>query len=52
MRTLVEAVNMALHEELERDPSVLVMGEDVGQFGGVFRATDWSSRAVRPQPLL
>jgi pyruvate/2-oxoglutarate/acetoin dehydrogenase E1 component len=37
--TLVEAVNDALHVELERDPSVLVLGEDVGRAGGVFRAT-------------
>src|SRR5438094_4319451 len=37
--TLVEAVNDALHTELERDPNVLVMGEDVGRAGGVFRAT-------------
>jgi len=36
---LVEAVNDALHVEMERDPSVLVMGEDVGKLGGVFRAT-------------
>jgi pyruvate/2-oxoglutarate/acetoin dehydrogenase E1 component len=36
---LVEAVNDALHTELERDASVLVMGEDVGHAGGVFRAT-------------
>jgi len=36
---LVEAVNDALHVELERDPSVLVLGEDVGRAGGVFRAT-------------
>jgi pyruvate dehydrogenase E1 component beta subunit len=36
---LVEAVNDALHVELERDPSVLVLGEDVGRLGGVFRAT-------------
>jgi pyruvate/2-oxoglutarate/acetoin dehydrogenase E1 component len=36
---LVEAVNDALHVELERDQSVLVMGEDVGRAGGVFRAT-------------
>jgi pyruvate dehydrogenase E1 component beta subunit len=36
---LVEAVNDALHVELDRDPTVLVMGEDVGQLGGVFRAT-------------
>jgi pyruvate dehydrogenase E1 component beta subunit len=38
-RTLVEAVNEALHTEMERDESVLVMGEDVGRAGGVFRAT-------------
>jgi pyruvate dehydrogenase E1 component beta subunit len=37
--TLVEAVNDALHTELARDDSVLVMGEDVGRAGGVFRAT-------------
>jgi pyruvate/2-oxoglutarate/acetoin dehydrogenase E1 component len=38
-RFLVEAVNEALHLELERDPSVMVIGEDVGRAGGVFRAT-------------
>ena len=37
--TLVEAVNDCFHAELERDPSVMVMGEDVGRAGGVFRAT-------------
>jgi len=37
--TLVEAVNDALHTELERDADVMVMGEDVGRAGGVFRAT-------------
>ena len=36
---LVEAVNEALHVEMERDPDVLVLGEDVGRIGGVFRAT-------------
>ena len=38
-RLLVEAVNDALHVEMERDPSVLMIGEDVGRAGGVFRAT-------------
>jgi pyruvate/2-oxoglutarate/acetoin dehydrogenase E1 component len=38
-RFLVEAVNDALHTELERDDTVMVMGEDVGRAGGVFRAT-------------
>jgi pyruvate dehydrogenase E1 component beta subunit len=37
--TLVEAVNDALHTELARDANVLVIGEDVGRAGGVFRAT-------------
>jgi pyruvate dehydrogenase E1 component beta subunit len=37
--TLVEAINEAFHTELERDEAVLVMGEDVGRAGGVFRAT-------------
>ncbi len=38
-RFLVEAVNEALHVEMERDETVMVMGEDVGRAGGVFRAT-------------
>lgn len=37
--TLVEAVNLALHHEMEHDPSVVILGEDVGDNGGVFRAT-------------
>jgi len=37
--TLLEAVNDCFHTELERDESVIVMGEDVGRAGGVFRAT-------------
>jgi len=38
-KLLVEAVNDALHVELARDETVLVIGEDVGRAGGVFRAT-------------
>ena len=37
--TLVQAVREGLHDEMKRDDSVLVMGEDVGENGGVFRAT-------------
>src|SRR3954453_15997831 len=36
---LLEAVRDALRLEMRRDPRVLVLGEDVGRFGGVFRAT-------------
>jgi pyruvate dehydrogenase E1 component beta subunit len=37
--TLVEAVNQALRYEMRQDPDVIVLGEDVGHNGGVFRAT-------------
>jgi 2-oxoisovalerate dehydrogenase E1 component beta subunit len=37
--TMVEAINLAHAWEMERDPSVIVLGEDVGANGGVFRAT-------------
>ena len=38
--SLIEAVREALFEEMERDERVVVLGEDVGPLGGVFRATD------------
>jgi len=38
-RSIVEAVNDALHVEMDRDGSVLLIGEDVSRSGGVFRAT-------------
>ena len=38
--TLAAALNLALADALESDPSVLVFGEDVGALGGVFRVTD------------
>jgi 2-oxoisovalerate dehydrogenase E1 component beta subunit len=37
--TLVEAITLALAHEMKKDPNVIVMGEDVGKDGGVFRAT-------------
>ncbi len=38
--TLLQAINTALHEEMARDEDVVVLGEDVGVNGGVFRATE------------
>jgi len=38
-KTLIEGIREALDEELARDDSVFITGEDVGQRGGVFRAT-------------
>jgi 2-oxoisovalerate dehydrogenase E1 component beta subunit len=36
---IIQAVNDALRVEMRRDPRVVVLGEDIGKFGGVFRAT-------------
>lgn len=38
--TMVQALNLALQQEMEKDDSVIVLGEDVGLDGGVFRVTD------------
>ncbi|WP_141431336.1 alpha-ketoacid dehydrogenase subunit beta [Bacillus sp. 03113] len=38
--TMIQAITDALRTELRNDPNVLVFGEDVGQNGGVFRATE------------
>ncbi|HIH05305.1 TPA: alpha-ketoacid dehydrogenase subunit beta [Candidatus Woesearchaeota archaeon] len=38
--TIVQAINMALRQEMKRDQKVMILGEDVGLDGGVFRATD------------
>jgi pyruvate/2-oxoglutarate/acetoin dehydrogenase E1 component len=38
--TFVQALNSALRQELDRDPNVFVMGEDIAHFGGMFRVTE------------
>jgi pyruvate dehydrogenase E1 component beta subunit len=38
--TMIQALNLALRQEMARDDNVIVLGEDVGVDGGVFRATD------------
>jgi 2-oxoisovalerate dehydrogenase E1 component beta subunit len=38
--TLVQAVNRALQEEMARDPRVVLLGEDIGRKGGVFKVTE------------
>lgn len=53
---MVKALNLALQGEMERDPDVLILGEDVGVDGGVFRVTDdlqrqFGSRRVIDSPL-
>ncbi len=51
-RNIVEAINNALDEELARDPRTLVIGLDVGQLGGVFRATSGLLEKYGPQRVV
>jgi len=51
-RTLVEAVRDGLHAEMARDEDVLVLGEDVGATGGVFRATEGLLEAFGEQRVV
>ncbi len=46
--TLIEAVNAAIAHEMATDPDVVVLGEDVGVNGGVFRATDGLQKQFGP----
>jgi 2-oxoisovalerate dehydrogenase E1 component beta subunit len=41
---MIEAIRSALDVTMDRDPNVIVLGEDVGYFGGVFRCTDGLQR--------
>lgn len=51
-RTVVEAIRDALAEEMRRDWRVIVLGEDVGVHGGVFRATDGLLAEFGPERVL
>ncbi len=50
--TLAKAINDGLRAAMERDPKVLVMGEDVGKLGGVFRVTDGLQKDFGEQRVL
>jgi pyruvate dehydrogenase E1 component beta subunit len=49
---MVKALNLALRQEMEKDPDVLVIGEDVGVDGGVFRVTEDLQRAFGSQRVI
>ena len=38
--TMLEAIRQAMFEEMDRDPAVVAIGEDIGVYGGAFKATD------------
>ena len=50
--TMIEAIRDAMDVSMERDENVVVFGEDVGYFGGVFRCTAGPAAEIRQDPLL
>src|ERR1022692_1444448 len=47
-----EAIRQALAEEIERDPNVVVMGEDVGQFNGAYKVTEGLLERFGPKRIV
>ena len=50
--TIVQAVTMGLRQELSRDKNVIILGEDIGVNGGVFRATDGLQKEFGPDRVI
>ncbi len=54
--TFVESLRMTLREEMERDPSLMLIGEDIGRYGGIFGVTkglleEFGPQRVRSTPI-
>jgi len=52
MFNMVQALNQAMAQEMEKDPRVLVLGEDIGVDGGVFRLTDGLLEKFGPERVI
>src|SRR6201992_1152282 len=50
--TMAKALNQGLRAAMEADPKVIIMGEDVGKLGGVFRITDGLQKDFGEQRVL
>ena len=46
--TYLEAIRQGIWEEMDRDPTVLRLGEDIGIYGGAFKVTDKRPFGARP----
>jgi len=51
-RNLVEAINLGLREEMNGNPTVVILGEDVGREGGVFRGDRRTAGKVRADRVI
>ncbi|WP_419943291.1 alpha-ketoacid dehydrogenase subunit beta [Candidatus Palauibacter sp.] len=52
MTTYLEAIREAIREEMEADPDVFIMGEDIGAYGGAFRITEGLLAEFGPQRVI
>lgn len=50
--TYLEAIRLAMDEEMERDPRVFILGEDVGTYGGAFRVTQGFLEKYGPERII
>jgi pyruvate dehydrogenase E1 component beta subunit len=50
--TLVQAITLGLQQEMEKDPRVIILGEDVGLNGGVFRVTEGLQKRFGPDRVV
>lgn len=50
--TMLEAIRQALSEEMERDPAVVALGEDIGVYGGAFKATEGLLEKFGPERVI
>jgi pyruvate/2-oxoglutarate/acetoin dehydrogenase E1 component len=50
--TMLDAIREALFEEMERDPAVVTMGEDIGIFGGAFKVTEGLYAKFGPERVI
>lgn len=50
--TMLEAIREALFEEFDRDPAVLALGEDIGVYGGAFKATEGLLAKFGPERVI
>lgn len=50
--TMLEAIRQALFEEMDRDPAVVAIGEDIGVYGGAFKATEGLLAKFGPERVI
>ena len=50
--TYIEAITEAMAEEMERDSNVFLIGEDIGLYGGVFKATKGLQKRFGPERVI